>query len=293
MSKQFMRKYELIVGTLLITDLDIVAKVERSLKKGGSSNCELTIYNLNPQHRALLEATSHPVVQLRAGYKDNIGTIYLGDMIRVCNRKNQENWETTLFSSDGGKENKFARINRSFKAGTSLQVVLAECAKATKIKPGNLVQAAARAQIGGNKFFANGITVSGSTLRQFHKLLKSAGMEWSIQNGGFQVLDRGKSLMDTAVVLTNTSGLLEAPSIDTDGVVTLRALLNSDIMPGRQIVFKALSMEGIIRANTCTYDLDTQGDNWDVQVEGKLISGKNNTVTASKFEKVLADIATI
>jgi hypothetical protein len=267
---QYDREYELIVGDVLIKDFDILFNIEKSLGRKPNT-CELTIYNLNPQNRAKLESIGNVVVQLKAGYKGDIGVIFLGDTPNVNNIKEPTDWHTVLSTDDGGKATKFDRINKSYRAGTTLNVVLADVAKSTKIKPGNLIREATKAHVLGNKVFANGVTVSGSALRQLNKLLRSAGMEWSIQDQAFQVLEQGKSLLDVAVWLDPTTGLIGVPSIDKDGDVTVKSNMNSQIIPGRQIVFSSETLSGRMRADKCTYSGDTRGDPWDVKVVGKML----------------------
>jgi hypothetical protein len=260
MTLQFGRVVEVQVDTIKIGGLDASFRVVKTLKKEPNT-CELTIYNLNDDHRDQLAQLEAPIVEISAGYKgietlstaaiaavDNllgggadagragVGLIFRGDVRDVSSSKDGVDWVTTLESGDGEKSTRFARINKSFRAGTSLDTVMSEVGKSMGVGLGNLIKKAREGKLlqAGNEFL-NGVTVSGNSSKEFDRLVKSAGQEWSIQDGALQLLDIGQSLADISVVLTPNTGLVGSPTIGNDGVVRIKALLNSDIVPGRQL----------------------------------------------------------
>ena len=92
--------------------------------------------------------------------------------------------------------------------------------------------------------FLNGVTLSGQASKVLDQMMKSASLEWSIQDDVIQVLDIGGVLEDISVVLTDTTGLIGSPTIGTDGIIRLKTLLNSDIVPGRELEVTSKVLSG-------------------------------------------------
>jgi hypothetical protein len=264
----FDRKYLLEVGDIATDEIDIDFRVTRSLKTKPNS-MEIAIFNLNQENQQKLQQSKNLVARLTAGYKDRVGQIFFGEVRDVDSRHEGADWVTVLESGDGERARARGRINKSFAPGTRLSKVLKKLGKELPgVDQGNLVEALSTV---GDPEFVNGVTVSGSAAREIDKLIKSAGLEWSIQDGAIQVLKAGEPLSDTAVVLTPETGLIGSPTVSAKGVLTCTALLNSDIVPGRQIVVKSRQVDGRYRAIRCDYDGSTTGDNWYVKIEGKEI----------------------
>lgn len=271
----FGRVFRLQVGDILIDStagavLDIQFRVERNLKKEPNT-IDLTIFNLNPDNRKALEEAKDVVVQLEAGYKERFGTLFLGDIREAYSSYQSPDWVTKIESGDGEKATVYDRINKSFRAGTPLPVVLKEIAKAMPdIGRGNLEELANGAVLpGGDTQFVNGVTVSGSATREFSRLVRSAGLEWSIQNKTFQLLEAGKTLEEEAVILTPTTGLIGSPTVSSDGVLSFTSLLNSDIIPGRQLKVQSSQIDGVFRVDKAIYEGATDGSPWYVSGEAK------------------------
>lgn len=267
------RFFELQVANIIIRELDIIFRAVRTLKKEPNT-LELTIFNLNEEKRSQLQETKDPVVQLDAGYADKHGVVFLGDVREVNSIYQKPAWVTVLSSGDGEKATQFDRINKSFRKGTNLQNVISEISKAMPdIGPGNLLKLAASGKLpgGGSDNFINGITVSGNASREMDRIVRSAGLEWSIQDKKFQLLKAGGFLQTEAVVLTPDSGLIGSPTIGNDGILTFTALLISDIIPGKQLEIQSDLVDGRFRAERCEYLGDFAGNDWYVVGEAKEI----------------------
>lgn len=292
MTAQFDRVVEVQVDTIKIVDLHMAFNVVKTLKKDPNT-CELTIFGLNPEHRDQLAQTEKPVVEIMAGYKGReekgsealaavdallgggagdtgVGLIFFGDVRDVDSVYEPPTWITSLESGDGEKASQFSRINKSFAKGTSLKTALTEAAKSMKVGIGNALKKATEGKLldaGGE--FLNSLTLSGSSSRELDRLVKSAGLEWSVQDNVLQLLDPGLPLEDISVVLAPDKGLIGSPTIGNDGVIKMRALMNSDIIPGRQIELESVAVKGRFRAERCEY----KGSNFDkdfyVDIEGK------------------------
>ncbi len=261
MTLQFNRQIDIQVNDLLLKDLQSSFRVVKTLKKEPNT-CELTIYNLSDDHRDQIAQTSKPVVEILAGYmpvestagdidigaalvaasaagiQTPPGLVFLGNVRDAHSVYEPPKWITTIESGDGEKATRLSRINKSFTAGTSLDIVIAEVAKSMQVGIGNALKKAREGKlldVGSGKEFLNSLTLSGQSAKELNRIVKSAGLEWSIQDGVLQLLEPNKPLEDISIVLTPTSGMIGSPQIGNDGIIRVRTLLNSDIVPGRQI----------------------------------------------------------
>ncbi len=263
MTVQFDRDVRISVDGLDIAGLHASFRVVKTTKKEPNT-CEVKIFNLSQPHRDRIAQAKDPIVQIKAGYKgredvvgglldiavpdvpaglgaisetEEPGLIFFGNVRDAYSTFEPPNWITSMESGDGEKGTRFSRINKSFIAGTSLAVVLAEVAKSIQgVGIGNTIKQALKGKLlDAGIAFPNGVTVSGQSTKELDRIVKSAGLEWSIQDGTLQLLELSKPLGDVTIVLKPTTGLIGSPTIGNDGVVRVRSLLNSDIVPGREL----------------------------------------------------------
>lgn len=272
MTRQFNRSFTVQAGTVRFSELDVRFKVVKTLKPEPNT-CELLIWNLNEQHRRGLELEVEPVVEILAGYEDDQSLIFRGAVREVFSRRDAAAWITELRSGDGEKAVKKARINKSFAPGSKLPDVLNELAKEIKVDIGNALtslQGATLGTAGGE--YVNGTTVTGKASRQLTKILKSAGKEWSIQDGALQLLDVGQFLRGFAVVVSPETGMIGSPTIGNDGILRTRMLLDGDLVPGRQVKLQTRDVPpAFFRVERAEYIGDTAGQDWYVDIEAATI----------------------
>jgi baseplate hub protein gp41 len=264
----FRRRYVLTVDTLRITDLDVSFRVKRTLKREPNT-CDVALYNLRADHRRQLAEKPAVRVVLEAGYEGSgLSAIFRGDLRSAHTQREGPDLVTRVSSGDGERRARGTRVSRTFGPGTPLRAVLMQAAEDLGLGLGNLAQAAAAARLeGGGNTYAQGTTLHGPAYRELCRLLESCGLECSVQNGALQVLERGRALGASAVVLSPETGLVESPSEASDGVVTAKALMVPDLVPGRVVEFRAREVEGFYRVSTGNYQGDTTGGEWGVTVE--------------------------
>lgn len=267
------RFLELQVDTISIKGvrapgLRVQAKATKTLKKEPNS-CDVTIWNLSPEHRAALTKVKRPVVSLTAGYKDDRTQIFLGQTIHVKHERNGADILTQVSTTDGGQKFQSARITQSFGPRAKAGDVLRTIVKALGLKPGNAEAVAKQLNAGrGATLYAGGVTLSGHAPYELEMLCRSAGLEWSIQDGTIQFLDIGKASAGFAVVL-DSSVLLGTPSVSAKNLVEGQTFIQKDFLPGRQVQIKHPFVAGAFRLEKCSYSLDTHGDDWYVDFEAQ------------------------
>lgn len=256
-----------------VSALRCVFKVKKSLK-AEPNTAEIKVYNLSESSRRILEAASKLSVRLEAGY-ESTGTsqLYLGEA-----RSAWTSWlpdqscETTITTGDSEKEIQESRIHVSVGAGVPPDVALTAIARALNVGEGNVAQALATLKAKGvAAMFGPGTAISGSAARELTDFCRSAGLEWSVQDGKLQILDKGRALNALAVELGPDSGLIGSPTIDfaassktnKGGVyVKARALLIPELTPGRKVSFKSKAVSGGYRIEEVEYVGDSHGGDW-------------------------------
>lgn len=270
------RKIALQIDTIAIEGvsrpgLRVAAKVVRSLKPTANS-AQITVYNLNPNHRTALTKVEAPTVALTAGYENQLTRMFVGQAIHVVHERNGADITTTVSTTDDGLNQQLKRIKKTFPKGVKAGDVMAEIVKSMGIKVGNLATAKARLNAGkGATIFAEGVTLQGNASNEMTALCRSCGLEWSIQDGSLQVLDAGKALDSEAIVLDRTL-LIGTPSISNKGVVQGLTFLQKDFSPGRQVQIAHPFVSGVFRLEKCEYSLDSYAEDWVVHFEAKKVA---------------------
>ena len=198
--------------------------------------------------------------------------IFDGDLRKAHSRREGPDVVTEVEAADGERAYRTARVNRSFGAGTSLGSVIQSIGRSLGVGVGNLAELATQAGFEGlGQLFSEGTVTSGPAREEFSGLLDSAGIEWSIQDNTLQLLPRGQALAGTAVVLSSDTGLVESPSVDSEGVATAKMLMIPDVFPGRKVQIESEFVRGLYRVTKAKFIGSTFGTEWFIEIEGKPI----------------------
>jgi hypothetical protein len=268
----FGRAWRITVDTIEITDLDCTFQVEKSLASGKPNTAEVKIWNLTEDQISHLENVKTPAVKIEAGYGDTLSTIFLG-RLRTANTEDDgpADTVTTISSGDGEVQIQTARINKPIGKNTKAEDVIRELVKALGVGEGNLSQAVKDIQLTiGGQLFPEGGILSGSAAREMTGICRSVGLGWSIQDGKLLLLPLGKVLEGEALLVSPETGMIGSPTVDNNGIMTVKMLLIPDVFPGRKLVLESKRLKGQYRIETARYSGDTSGvGDWYVEVEGK------------------------
>ena len=273
----FDRRAIVTIDTIQFTALDFNCHIKKSLKPEPNT-CELTVFNLNEEHVAQLEllrpkekqATKGIPAKIEAGYKDGaLSQIWLGDLRTLLTTYDGPTTTTAVNSGDGEKGWKNAKLHVSFGPKTPLETALRAFARAIGVGEGNLSKIVKNLKQAGSAIFPAGVAFSGSASRQLIAFARSADIEVSIQDGSFLFLDRGKALAGSAIVVDPGHGMLGSPTVDNDGVVEVKMLLNPDFRLGGVMEINSKRVKGAYRAEEAEWDLDSTGSDWTITARGK------------------------
>lgn len=280
------------VGTLLLegtegTGLDVEFNIRKNLKPEPNS-CTLKIYNLNADHRYALEQSTTVItgpqtppgsggtvvpVRIDAGYASGTSQIWLGELRASQTQHVGPNYITVLTTGDGDKAITRQRVNVAMGPGTTSATAMRTLMQALGIGTGNLPKALNLLNTQGSaQLYANGAMLKGLAADHMTDLVRSAGLEWSIQNGTLQVLNLGQPLAGQAVLISEATGMVGSPTVDTKGILTFTTLMVPDIKPGVPVAVSAEFNQGQqqgYRVIACEYTGDTMGQEWYVKAESQ------------------------
>lgn len=258
----------------------IAFRVEKTLKPE-PNKCELSIWNLSREQRAQIEELSVtnkrstapdkgvPVL-IEAGYKStDASQIFLGDLRTASSKRVGADWVTTIESGDGevAKNNPVAV---SYGPQTSPDIALRAIARALGVGDGNVAATAIKLrQSGAGTLFPRRGVMTGSAYEHMTHFARSAGLEWSIQDGAIQFVDLNKTLAGFAVKLSKSSGLIDSPQVDHKGVLTCKMLIQPNVKPGSLLVLDSATARGNYRIERATWEGDTYDIAWYITVEAK------------------------
>lgn len=283
MPNLFQRAYSLEVDDLKFSDRRVVFSVEKTLAPNPNA-ATIAIYNLDETARKKLTLAKYPTVRLAAGYEKTSPTqIFYGQLIHVEHNVVEQDMVTTLTTGDGAVAYRTARIEASFGPKTKTDAVLRTLIKALGLRPGNTQKALADlAKSSFANIYLQGTVVSGPVAHQITQLTRSAGLGWSIQDGAVQILDLNPTMAKFAIVLTPQTGLIGSPAISNKGIVSGKALIVPDMIPGRQIQITSKFLTGQFQLDKVTYEGDSFGDSWYCLFEG---SGLQTSKSRSEAKK--------
>ncbi len=244
-----------------LSGLDCVFKVKKTLK-AEPNTCSLRIYNLAASTRRVLEGSKKLTLRLEAGYPGTVGQLFLGEIARASTERDGTDMVTKIETGDSEKEIQASRLSLTIGPKVPASVALTAIAKSLGVGLGNVGLAAAKLAAAGKTLYGPGTILTGSSAQLLTDFCRSADLEWSIQDGMIQILDRAKALDGMAVELSPETGLVGSPSVDHEGIVTAKALIQSDLIPGRKVSFDSLSFKGGYKIQEVEYLGDTSGQDW-------------------------------
>ena len=300
----FQRAYRLTVGTVEIdaragvglNALRMAFSVERDVKRH-PNNCEIEVYNLTRSHQAALAKLSSVRVRLEAGYLDETGVIFDGDLRSARTRHGATEHITRVSGGDGETQCRAARINKTFPAGTPIGTVLRELGKALGVGPGNLKDFAGATLSNGSKTLSRSLTVRGAVFDELEHITRSCGLRWSVQDSALQIREVGLPVGDRqGPLLRPDSGLigeveLETVVADSESVkglvkntkklkgegfaagsvkVTGQCLLRADLIPGTSFRVESEAFTGNLVCTATVHRGDSHStDSWGIEWTGR------------------------
>jgi hypothetical protein len=252
-----------------VSGFDFAFEVTKTLKPEPNT-CSIQVYNLSEVSRKKLSGGKKLTVSLNAGYVDGSSLLYLGEVRAAWTQRDGSDFVTHIESGDGEAAIQTARLQVTRGAKVPVDAALNAIVQALQVAGvggGNAAQVAAT--IAGKGLGAiNGSALTGSAAKRMTDICRSAGLEWSIQNGNLQILNIGQVLSTTrSILMSSDAGMINSPSVDNKGIVTAQCLLIPNLIPGVLINFQSLFVNGGYRVERCRYVGQIFGTDWQCEFE--------------------------
>lgn len=262
---------QLVPGQQLdITDMRIRFRVDRAIVRT-PDQCDLQITNLEQSVRQ--DLTTRPLsVQLDAGYDDVARLLFVGDLHFGMSKIEGPNWTTLLQCGDGDRAYNYARVRRSYGAGTTVRTVLKDVAASMGVQlPANLgSDSTLDTQV------LSGMAVHGPARDKLTHLLAPFGYHWTVQHGQLRVLRDDEVSSEFAIPIDQDHGMIGSPEYGSPPKsgkpphVRVKMELYPEIMPGDlvQVTSEAIvAGQGLFRVEKVRHQGDTHAHQWDTTIE--------------------------
>jgi hypothetical protein len=264
-------------NAVVVTDLRMSFKIEKKLQKNPNT-ASVVLYNLAPQTRALIE--KKPLhIRLDAGYGTVVHRLWIGDMTFSSSRYDNVDWITEIEIANGERAFNHARVNRSFRkaqggSGANCMDVVNEVSKSMEMPvtiPDIVKAELKKAEL------KHAMAIRGPSRKVLDKVLKSNGLEWSMQDGQIQILRPEQIRADQAHLINQSTGLIGTPEYNAPkkpgekAVLKFRMLLYAGLVPGQKIKVESDTISGLFRMEAVTHTGDTHSNEFFSDVEAKPI----------------------
>lgn len=258
-------------NAIVIRDMRVQFTIEKSA--GSEPNkADIVISNLRSDTSEQL-CRKPLVVQISAGYDKVARHLFTGDLRDGRPIKEGTEINTQLQLGDGDRAYRFARVNRSYKEGTTVITALKDAAKSMGLRiPASLeLSRELREQ------FQTGVSLYGSARDELTRLLAPYGYRWSMQNGQLRITRDDDVRQGEAWLIQegDKGGMIDSPKLTAPSKagespkLTVSALLFPEITPGGWVKVVSQKVNGIFRVEKVTHTGDTHGPEWTTTVEAK------------------------
>ena len=227
--------------------------------ESSANTAKITIYNLNENHRGLLQNEENVLIILEVGYGEELGQLFIGDVTKVSIMKKGPDWVTSIEAGDGDQGLKDATLDKSYKAGVSLKTVVDDAIKSIK-STGAIVTGTIKGLK--EEISQNGFSVSGLAQSVIDDITKKQGLEWSVQDNELNIIPVDEDTGENAMVLTSTTGLVGSPIRREKGIEFMSLITSVEARPGRAVKIESRDITGFFKLRKVTFVGDTDGNAW-------------------------------
>lgn len=254
-------------------------EVKKGIKSSPNS-AAVTIYNMSPQNRSNL--TPGMFVTILAGYGSQMQLLSVGVIDTAKSVRDGPSISTTIECLDGASAITQVMINQTWGDNTPLWQIFQDIATAMQIpSAANPAGVSAGAVLGlPPDVFQFGYVAFGKAATVLDTLCRPRGLEWSIQNGGLQILPKGAHSGDEAEVVSYQTGLVGVPSLNK-GVCEFTCLLNPSIAPGKLVYLDSRDVTGFYKVRGGKWEGDTHDNKWTCSVEAVEMPGVSQALEAA------------
>jgi genome len=271
--KQFGRRWKLDISndqeTLSIEQLRVAFEIDKTINEKPNP-AKIQIWNLNRDHINQLLSQDYKKVALSVGYGE-LRQIYVGDITKTRIQREGLDFVLTLECSDEHQAYTQSRAKTTLKAGATDKQIVEELQKTMpKVQTGAI-------DIPNQRKLPRGRVLNGNSRDILTKIARNNKADWSIQDGSLIFLPKDKVLNDDAVLISQDTGMINAPE-QTDEGLELTCLLNPALQIGGLVKVESIIeyFNGEYKIIKLAHSGDGIGGDWHSKM----------TVVGGKFQKV-------
>nr|DAJ78964.1 MAG TPA: 43 kDa tail protein [Caudoviricetes sp.] len=271
--KQFGRRWKLDISndqeTLSIEQLRVAFEIDKTINEKPNP-AKIQVWNLNRDHINQLLSQDYKKVALSVGYGE-LRQIYAGDITKTRIQREGLDFVLTLECSDGHQAYTQSRAKTTLKAGATDKQIVEELQKTMpKVQTGAI-------DIPNQRKLPRGRVLNGNSRDILTKIARNNKADWSIQDGSLIFLPKDKVLSDDAVLISQDTGMINAPE-QTDEGLELTCLLNPALQIGGLVKVESIIeyFNGEYKIVKLAHSGDGIGGDWCSKM----------TVVGGKFQKV-------
>ena len=271
--KQFGRRWKLDISndqeTLSIEQLRVAFEIDKTINEKPNP-AKIQVWNLNRDHINQLLSQDYKKVALSVGYGE-LRQIYAGDITKTRIQREGLDFVLTLECSDGHQAYTQSRAKTTLKAGATDKQIVEELQKTMpKVQSGAI-------DIPNQRKLPRGRVLNGNSRDILSKIARNNKADWSIQDGALIFLPKDKVLSDDAVLISQDTGMINAPE-QTDEGLELTCLLNPALQIGGLVKVESIIeyFNGEYKIVKLAHSGDGIGGDWRSKM----------TVVGGKFQKV-------
>lgn len=247
-----------------LSALDMTFKVKRTLKHKPNV-ATVRVFGMSPKTRLYFSTPKSLSLSLEAGYDGDNELLFLGQIRNSHSQQEGAENVTTFETGDSEKVMAAAGIQATWGAAgisiatalRTLQSTIPQVMSGSQVSNWNK-QNAFLATLGETVLHPVGGAIDLRTNRYIDNICRSAGLEWSIQNGQIYVLPKGGTEASREIVLSEDSGLIGSPSVDNAGFLRVKSLILKGLHPGALVRVKAQNVSGDYRIDSAEWIGGTQ-----------------------------------
>lgn len=278
MTVQYIRSYEL---QILVNDTNYIIQDNRinfdivKTSASESNTAVIKIYNLQKEVYKKFEEANAKII-LKCGYIGQLSTqplqlLFTGNITDCYTTRQKADIVTQIECGDGisNLSNKFT--NKTFVKNKNLKDLIKVLINDLDIPYNDF----SLSHISNSKVVntASDISVSGRTKEILDNLIKTEGLEWSIQNNQFTVYSPNQSINEneSVYVFNDDTGLLEVKK-KKDNKIEIMALINPAVIPTKLIKIEDSlnDINSFYKIEKVTYSGDSYDGQWIMKCEGIL-----------------------
>lgn len=241
-----------------LSQLDFEFHIEKTLNNV-PNKCDVKVYGLSEATRTKFSGVQKLTVQVDAGYLEQTQTIYLGEVTSAWSERRAQELVTCFESGSKAKEIRNTRINKTVGAKIPISQAIGQIASSLGLTVGSSLDSLSSRGV----TTINGSAMTGSAAKRLTDICRSVGLEWSIQDNVLQILEIGQPLKSKqSIVISDTTGMINSPKVDTNGVVKATCLLIPGLVPGGIVEFDTKNFKGGYKILKCVYKGQTFGNDW-------------------------------